>query len=152
MKKTFFIVVGFLIILSIIIYSYEFIVKKPDITAPTIDQVDEVFLPMIEVKEQQKDSTYTFVGDIPVPTPCHEIKSKVNKILEKEYQIEILVIPPKPGVMCAQVETQKTFKVSFQAQPDINITAMVSGIKYELNRFLLSNEENIDTFKLEIKG
>ena len=151
MKKIIITIVALLAILSILIYGYEFIFKKPIIESPTITPQDNV-TETIEIKEQYKNSVYTFAGSIDLPTPCHSITEKVNQISESKYEIEINIIAPDQDTMCAQVITPKTYKVSFTAGPDIIITAKINGVTYELNRFLIPNDQNIDTFKLEIKG
>ena len=152
MKKTIILVVSLIALLTVILYGYEFIFKKPIIESPTIPTLQETSSQTIELKEQYKDSTYTFVGDIAVPTPCHDLKSKVNNISKDVYQIEITTIAPAPDVVCAQVVTDKKFKVSFVASPNIQITALVDGVIYNVNRFTIPLDQNIDTFKLLIKG
>ena len=151
MKKTIIIIVSLLIVLSLLVYGYEFIFKKPIIESPTTEETDNV-LPTLEVKEQYKNSTYTFMGDVQVPTPCHSLENKVNKISNTEYQIELKTIAPQKDIVCAQVVTDKSFKVSFQAPADIKVTALLDGVPYQINRFIVPNDQNIDTFKLEIKG
>lgn len=152
MKKTIITISSLLVVLIVIAYGYEFIFKKPVIESPTIEQTENKNPSIIEVKEQYKDSTYTFVGEVQVPTPCHTLATKVNTISAKEYQIEITTVPPAPGIMCAQVVTDKTYKVSFKAPADIEVSALIDGKPYDLNRFIVPNDQNIDTFKLEIKG
>ena len=151
MKKTIITVVALLVILSVVVYGYEFIFKKPVIESPTT-QESSTSTTQVEIKEQHKDAQYTFAGEIELPTPCHIIKTQVNKLSETEYQIQIDTIAPAQDVMCAQVITPKPYKVSFESANEVTITALIDGVLYETNRFLISNDENIDTFKLEIKG
>lgn len=151
MKKIIITIVALLAILTVLVYGYEFIFKKPIIESPTITPED-ILTETIEVKEQYKNSTYTFVGSVDMPTPCHSLTQKVNQISESKYEIEINTIEPNQDTVCAQVITPKTYKVSFTAKPDITVTAKINGVIYELNRFLIPNDQNIDTFKLEIKG
>jgi hypothetical protein len=54
--------------------------------------------------------------------------------------------------MCAQVISQKQYKAAFQAPDNITVTVKINGVEYETNRFVIPNTEDIDTFKLEIKG
>lgn len=151
MKKTIIGIVSLLIILTALVYGYEFIFKKPIIESPTVEQ-EEVQKQKVEIKEQYKDSIYTFVGMLDLPTPCHMFSAKTNKISDTKYQIAITTINPKEDVVCAQVITPKPYKVSFKAPENIEITILIDGAEYQTNRFVIPSEENIDTFKLEIKG
>ncbi len=151
MKKTIITIIVLLIGLIIVVYAYEFIFKKPIIESPTVN--DTSFpTQKIELKEQYKDSTYTFVGSVDLPTPCHSLKTEVKKVLDTKYQIQVTTISPKEGVMCAQVITPKPYKVSFKAQADVEVTVNINGTEYQTNRFVVPDGENIDTFQLEVKG
>lgn len=152
MKKTIISVLSLLVVLLIVVFGYELILKKPVIESPTIDQPGFTDILPIELKEQYRDAKYTFVGSITVPTPCHSVTSKVNKISEKEYEIEVKTTDPTPGKVCAQVLTEQNYKVSFSAPKDIVVKAKINGVVHEVNRFVIPNDENIDTFQLKIKG
>ncbi len=152
MKKTIITIVSLIVLLTVVLYGYEFIFKKPVITSPTIDQNEEIPLQALDVKEQYIDSEYTFVGRIPVPTPCHTLVSKVQPTAPGVFQIQVTITPPAQGIMCAQVVTDKDFKVSFDAPEGIEVTALLNGVVYDLNRFIIPEGENIDTFELFIKG
>lgn len=152
MKKTIITIVSLLVILLIVLYGYEFIFKKPVIESPTISENPDLYIPTLEIKEQYVDSIYTFVGNLEVPTPCHTIKSNVNMLSEGVYQIEVTTVAPSADTICAQVITEKSYKVSFEAGEDIDVTALINGIQYNLNRFIIPLDQNIETFNLEIKG
>lgn len=152
MKKTIITIISLLVVLSVLAYGYEFVFKKPIIESPTVEQTENKNPQIIEVKEQYKNQTYTFVGTVQVPTPCHTLVSKVNTLSSTSYQIEITTIQPVSDIVCAQVITDKTYKVSFNAPEDITVTALIDGVMYDLNRFIVPQGQNIDTFKLEIKG
>jgi hypothetical protein len=151
MKKTIITVLSLLVALIVIIYAYEFIFKKPIIESPTID---EVTFPAqkVELKEQHKDSSYTFAGMLDLPTPCHTFTTKTNQLSESKYQIQIDVVDPKKDIMCAQVITPKPYKVTFEAPDDVEVTVLIDGVEYETNRFQIPNDQNIDSFILEVKG
>lgn len=150
MKNALITILSLLALLIIIGFVYEVIFKKPIVQSPTIDE--EINLPAYDIKEEYKDSTYTFVGTVEVPTPCHNLESEVKQVSGSKYQIIVNTISPAEGVVCAQVMTNKDFKVTFKALADAEITAVINGVEYELNRFVVPEGENIDTFKLEIKG
>jgi uncharacterized protein YneF (UPF0154 family) len=109
-------------------------------------------LPIIDIKEQYKDSTYTFVGTIDVPTPCHSLTTSVNPISEGLYEIVITTVSPQEDIMCAQVITPKQYSVSFEAPADIEVIATIDGVLHELSRFVIPEGADISTFELYIKG
>ncbi len=150
--KTIITITSLLAGLLIIVYGYQFIFKKPILESPTIN--DEATFPAqkIELKEQYKGSTYTFVGTLELPTPCHTLEQSVNKISDTEYQIEINTIDPKKDIVCAQVITPKSYKVSFEAGADIDVSIRINGVVYQTNRFIVPSDVNIDSYTLDIKG
>lgn len=152
MKKTIIVIALLLITLGILVYGYEFMFKKPITESPTISENSESPMLTKEIKEQYKDSVYTFVGTEQLPTPCHTLKSKINLVSEGIYQIEVTTVAPPPETICAQVVTEKSYKVSFKAGEKITVTALINGIEYKLNRFVIPLDKNIDTFDLKIKG
>lgn len=139
-------------LLTVILYGYEFIFKKPVIESPTVDETPEMLVTPLDVKEQYRDGKYTFAGSVQVPNPCYTLKSQANKIEEDEYQIQITTTPPKAGTMCAEVITDKQFKLTFEAPQDILVTATINGIEYNVNRFVVPADQNIDDFDLSVKG
>lgn len=152
MKKTIIGIVSLLVVLIALVYSYEFIFKKPIIESPTVEQQEELQNQKIEIKEQYKDSIYTFAGVLDLPTPCHSFSIETNKISDSKYQIVLNTINPKEDIVCAQVVTPKPYKTSFRAPENIEVTVLIDGVEYQTNRFVIPSNEDIDTFKLEIKG
>ncbi len=151
MKKTIITIVSLIVLLVVVLYGYEFIFKKPVID-PVADEAEMIPEQSLDVKVQYKDSRHTFVGTLSVPTPCHTLVSDVTMTAPGAYQIEVNTVAPVAGVMCAQVITDKDFKVSFEAPEDAIVTAFIDGVEYSLNRFMIPEGENIDTFELMIKG
>jgi hypothetical protein len=152
MQKTIIGVVSLLVALTILLYGYEFIFKKPVIEAPIAPQEEQAYKPALEVKEQYKNSVYTFAGSVSVPNPCYKITSKVNTLPDNAYQIEITSVPPASGVVCAQVITDKKYKVSFTDPDEISLGILFDGITYGTDRFVIPLGENIDTFEIYTKG
>ncbi|MEY4440809.1 MAG: hypothetical protein RLY49_435 [Candidatus Parcubacteria bacterium] len=151
MKNTIIAIASLLAALFIIVYGYELIFNRPVIEAPEINTQADI-KEVKELKEQHKDSKYIFAGTVDVPTPCHSLKTVVNQLSPTKYQIQVDTVAPKADVMCAQVISQKQYKAAFQAPDNIIVTVKINGVEYETNRFVIPNTENIDTFKLEIKG
>jgi len=152
MKNTIITIISLVVLLAVIAFGYELIFNKPIIEAPKTEQNEDAYLPAVEVKEQYKDGAYTFVGTVQVPSTCHTLASRANTIAEGKYQIEVVTVAPEAGVVCAQVVTDKSYKVSFQGPEVIEVTALINGVSYDVNRFVVPADQNIDTFQLEIKG
>jgi len=152
MKKTIIGIVSLLVVLIALVYAYEFIFKKPIIESPTVEQQENLQNQKVEIKEQYKDSMYTFAGVLDLPTPCHSFNIKTNKVSDSKYQIVVSTINPKEDVVCAQVISSKPYKTSFKAPENIDVTILIDGVEYQTNRFVIPSSEDIDTFKLEIKG
>jgi hypothetical protein len=150
MKKIIITFFALVIILLAILFVSEALFNKN-----LIEQIPtpiEDVLPIVDIKEQYKDSTYTFVGSVDLPTPCHSVEAKVNQISDPLYEIEVTILPPAPDVMCAQVITPRQYSVSFQAPEEITVFANINGVIHELSRFVVPEGENINTFELYIKG
>jgi hypothetical protein len=149
-------IIAVVIVLLIILVSFLFLSEKI-FNYTVVEQLnsplqEDPILPITDIKEEYKDSTYTFVGTIDVPTPCHSLESKVNKISDVIYEIEINTINPSEDIMCAQVITSKQYKVSFEGSENILVYAKINGTIYELSRFVIPEGEDINTFELMIKG
>lgn len=145
-----------LVALSVALFTVLFASEKifnktiiPDMT-PSSEQ--EAILPIMDIKEQYVAPTYTFVGSIDVPTPCHTLNAKVNQISDVMFEIEVNTISPGDDVMCAQVISTQQFSVSFDAPKDILVYAKINGEIYELSRFVIPEGENINNYDLFIKG
>lgn len=152
MQKTIIQIVSLILVLVVILYGYEFIFKKPVIEAPIAPQEEQMYKPVLEVKEQYTNSTYTFAGTVSVPNPCYKINSKVNTLSDNVYQIEITSVPPAPSVVCAQVVTDKKYRVSVKDADKISLKILFDGVEYDTNRFTIPLGENIDTFEISTKG
>lgn len=151
MKNTIITIIVLLVLLVVSLYGYEMIFKKPLIEAPRTNQ-EEPILPVLDIKEQYVDGVHTFAGTLSVPTPCHTILSDVVPFGEDAYQIQLSIIPPATEVACAQVISEKNYKVSFAGSENAIVTAIINGVEYELNRYPVPEGENIDTYELFIKG
>lgn len=150
MKKTIITILSLSVVLIVVVYAYEFILGKPIIELPV---KEDSVLPVEknEIKEQDNDSSYTFTGILDLPTPCHTYTSKINKISNFKYQIQINTVSPKQDTNCAQVVTPKPYDISFNARKDTITTILIDGIEYETNRFQIPSIENNNSFILEIK-
>jgi hypothetical protein len=156
MKNTIIAIISLLVLLTVCFYGYEFIFKKPLVESPT-DTNEDLFTPTVDVKEQYKDGAYTFVGSVEVPSACHGLDASVSEDPTggsnvSSYMIAVTTVPPQEGIVCAQVVTAKTFKVSVAAPEGSLFKITVDGAEHVLNRFEIPADANIDTYQLELKG
>lgn len=113
---------------------------------------DQGLTETINVKHQYKDGEHVFVGTIILPTSCHSYNAEVIDS-ETGPEIRISINDPAEGQVCAQVVTERDFKVTYKSDdPDQAFRLFVNGEEYKLNLFEVSPNEDIDTFELFIKG
>jgi hypothetical protein len=154
MKNTIIAIIALLVLLTVSFYGYEFVFKKPLVESPTANEQDDLLRPMMDVKQQYKNGTMTFVGNIDLPTPCHTFTADIAPSNSDNYRIDITTIAHKEGVVCAQVITPREFRVSTPVtSPDTALfTLFVNGIEHTINAFEIPSDANIDDYKLELKG
>jgi hypothetical protein len=65
-----------------------------------------------------------YSGTVQLPTPCHKLKDETGVLqsFPEQVQIRLVVEPPKPGIDCAQVITEK----EFSGQVEVSSKAVVS--------------------------
>lgn len=143
-----------LVVLSAFLFVFLFVSEKMfnKTIVDTNNPSQDIVLPIMDIKEQYKGSTYTFAGTIDLPTPCHQLDTKVNQISDAVFEIEMNIVAPAQDIMCAQVIAPTPYNVSFEGPSDILIYAKLDGEIYELSRFVIPEGEDINTFELFIKG
>ncbi len=153
MKNTIIAIVSLLILLVVCFYGYEFVFKKPLVESPTQTQED-LFAPVMDVKMQNKDGVYTFVGEVELPTPCHSLTATISPSNSSVYGIMVETVSPKEGVVCAQVMTKRAFKASTPvAEGELpTFKLFIDGTEYKMNTFEIPMDANIDTYQLQMKG
>lgn len=139
-------------LLVLILFGFQKFFNRDLITEKQEMVISEEILPVLEIKEQYENGTYTFAGTIDLPTPCYSLKTSVAQVSQEEYQIQINTIAPEADVMCAQVITPQPYNVSFEAPIDIVVTAKIDDQLHELTRFVIPEGEDINLFELYIKG
>ncbi len=103
----------------------------------------------LNVKYQHKNGRNIFVGSVMVPTPCHTITSA---IVTKDTTHEIVLTTKASDQVCAQVLTEKMFKVELNGTPDDDFIATLNGEVVNLNVFEIPASEDIDAIEIFIKG
>ncbi len=156
MKNKIITVVALIVLLAVVIYGYEMVFKKPLVESPTNVEDMDTEMMRLDIKEQYDNGMYTFAGTIQTPTPCYEVIAEAsvaptNSEID-QYEINIYVTPPPSDVVCADVISNKDYKVSFEAPKDAEIKAFINGAEYELNRFEVPVGQDIDSFELFIKA
>jgi flagellar basal body-associated protein FliL len=152
MKNKIIAIVILVVLLVVSIYGYEMIFKKPLVESPTQQDIVEVPMPTLDVKTQYQNGTHIVAGTIQTPTPCHTVVAQAEPMGTSTYAINISVAAPASDVMCAQVISDKKFKVSFKAPQDIEMKAFINGEEYKINPFEVPAGQNIDLFDISIKG
>lgn len=112
----------------------------------------EEYAQMVNVKHQYKDGRHIYVGEIDVPTPCHSLVSSYNKDANNTTGYTLVFTSNTSSEMCAQVVTSKPFKLSFEAVKDIILSATLNGKKLRLNLFEVPDNQDLDSFNVNIKG
>lgn len=103
----------------------------------------------INVKYQHKNGRNIFVGSIMLPTPCHTLTST---IAPKGDTHEIVLVTKASNEVCAQVLTEKMFKVELAGSPDDEFIATLNGEVVNLNIFEIPSSDDIDKIEIFIKG
>ncbi len=107
----------------------------------------------IDTKHQYKDGKHIYFGYLEVPSPCYTHNVEIKKLPEiTEIAITYSEDKSNDSKVCAQVITQKTFKVSFEGRIDEDIIATLNGETVNLNQFEIDLDENIDNADIFIKG
>jgi len=112
---------------------------------------DQVQRPSITInaKHQFKDGQHLFVGLVELPNPCYKITTEV----EKSTNETILNINyASTSEICAEVITEKEFRISFEGKIDENVIAKLNGEIVNLNIFEVDPNKNIDEIKIFNKG
>lgn len=124
--------------------------KTTDTNTPPTTQDD--YVQMVNVKHQFKDGRHVYVGEIDLPTPCHNLTSGYSKDANSTTAYTLVFTSVSTADMCAQVVTSKPFKVSFEAMPQIVISGTLNGKKLRLNLFEVPANQDLNSFNINIKG
>lgn len=145
-------VIILLIVLGAGVYGYEAISKKSIVESPSALEESNESLPILDIKEQYRDGKFTFAGDVQAPTPCNTVTSEAVLNGDNSYQIQITIKDLPQDAVCADVITDKEYSVTFEASQNAQISATINEKPYELNRFSVPLDQDINTYELHIKG
>lgn len=122
---------------------------RPDPTEPELEYPS---VTRITAKHFVEDGTHTFVGEIPMPTPCDLIETDavVRESMPEQIELQFSVI--NTADTCAQVVTPQRFSVEAPASPEATVSATFQGRPVELNLIPPGEDESPEDFELYQKG
>ena len=85
---------------------------------------------VIEVTHQFIDGVHTYIGTIPLPTPCHSLSSSVTiaESFPEQVTVDLSIRQPAPDVVCIQVIAPTDFTVSFEVNINASVRFRLDGI------------------------
>lgn len=125
---------------------------EPQNPTPREEAQEEAVRPTqtINVKHQYKDGTHVFAGTVETPTPCYDIEAVV--LPGDVPEIHITTKQQEGVEMCAQVVSEKSFKVSYTAPESTQFLATVNDEPVNMNQFDIDADVDIDTVEILLKG
>lgn len=158
-QKTIIISIALFIVIVVGMFMFAYL-KKSEVTQKPVEvPKDEQTvvgpydsIKTITAKHFFADGVHTFVGEIPMPTPCDlvEASSMVAESLPEQVSLNFTVI--NNSETCAQQITVQRFKVSATASEKAVFKATLMGRSVELNLIPAAVGESPDDFELFIKG
>lgn len=129
--------------------------KNQEPAAQTKTQTGDVkfaSITRIDAKHYYIDGVHTYVGEIPLPTPCDLLETSmiVAESYPEQMRIDFNVI--NTAEVCTQVVTNQRFKVDATASKDATVSAFFMGRNVELNLTEALPGEKPEDFELFIKG
>jgi hypothetical protein len=103
----------------------------------------------LNVKYQRKGDRNVYVGSVFLPTPCHSLTVAVGTQTEVN---EIIITTKASQEICAQVITERTFKVETDFKPEDNFVATLNGEVVNFNILEIPANQDIDDIEIFIKG
>lgn len=140
-----------LILIGVAIYSSQK-AKKIDYSSERNKAIEEVVQrPAITLnaKHQYRDGEHTFLGTLELPSPCHTYNAEV---IPGEELTEIALTYEASNQLCAQVITERQFRVSFSAEEEVDVIATLNGETVNLNIFDVGPDEDLSEVEIFIKG
>jgi cbb3-type cytochrome oxidase subunit 3 len=142
-----------LVIALISVSAYLYNKEKQKILDQERDQAitNEIQRPSITLnaKHQFKNGRHVFVGSVELPNPCNKITTDVIK---ESNETVISVDYVSNEQICAEVITEKEFRISFEGTADETIIAKLNGELVNLNLFEIPLDKNIDEVEIYNKG
>lgn len=121
---------------------------------PRVEEEDQTGMETrLIAKHEFVDGKHIVAGEFTLPTPCHVLTVTPHFIDDDERNVELQYSPfLVEGEICAQVLTQQTYKVEFEAPADAVISASINGEPAVLNLVDVPEGEDIESFDEYYKG
>lgn len=126
----------------------------PRYMGPSVPQGEEPELQgqeavVIPLRHNYSSGTHAYIGVVPVPTPCHILEA--SAIVRESFpeQVDIVVVSHPGEGVCAQVLSQKKFKVAFTASSDAYMSIFLDGRRASSTVTEVSTEENLAAEAIE---
>jgi len=114
---------------------------------------DDAFgIQRIDVKRFFENGTHTLVGEITLPTPCHNLS--VDTVIAESMPEQVLLnfTTETTAEMCAQVLTSRRFQVEVAVDRLAAFRASLNGVPIELNIVEANPGETLDDIEDFFKG
>jgi hypothetical protein len=158
-QKTIIISIALFIVIVVGMFVFAYI-KKTEVTQKTQEETSTekttvdpyASISTITAKKYFINGEYTFVGEIPMPTPCDlvEVNPIIRESLPEQVTLNFTVL--NTAQTCEQQITSQRFKVSVKASNKAIFNATLMGRSVELNIIPAAEGETPDDFELFIKG
>ena len=106
---------------------FDNVEEAPTDDRSSVDTNDTVDETVMLVAYTYVGNIHTYIGEINLPTPCHELDSEVIIAESFPEQVSINFTIASEVEMCAQVITPEPFVVSFEASKDASVAMTVNG-------------------------
>lgn len=97
-------------------------------------------------------TTHTFVGEVPLPTPCDLLETQSRVAESMPEQVTLLFTVINEAETCVQTITSQRFMIEVSAQEEAAFDAEFQGRPVVLNLLEPAPGETPDDFELYIKG
>lgn len=124
---------------------------EPVIQDETEMEADEAML--ITAKHEWSEGTHVIAGEVNLPTPCHILNTSVDVTKGTDPDQAIINFESTTQAeTCIQVIAPTRFKVEFEADENVEISATWNGAVVDLNLIPVAQGESLDDFEIFIKG
>lgn len=145
------IVILIIVLIAAIYLDRTFNKNKESVTKTETEETEPI--QTLEVKHQYKEGEHVFVGTVQIPSPCHSFNAFIeNPEEEGTKYLKIEINDPAEGEICAQVITDRTFKVVYPGPEDTEFKSYINDEEFRLNLFEIPAHIDIEQYELYIKG
>lgn len=153
LNKPLMIVIGIIVLAALALFAYTVYMSRSTKTSDEMaaaTNTSQTLSPssvIVTAKHQYNEGRHIIVGQLSVPTPCHTLTAEpffVGGASSTNVTIRFTTKQPDPQTVCAQVEAEKPFNVTFQAPKNITISAEINGTIARFNLIEVPAGEKIE--------